>query len=124
MLDDAAFRTAGKWMARKAALSIIITSVAVALLGPFILGRFAGTIEQRAGRDESIPALAQFCIDRPFAISALVVPACIVGLILWTNPPGRWLLMLLGYALLLIPFGMLLYSVIMLLAGLYSPQPL
>jgi hypothetical protein len=92
--------------------------------GPFILGRFAGTIEQRAGRDESIPALAQFCIDRPFAISALVVPACIVGLILWTNPPGRWLLMLLGYALLLIPFGMLLYSVIMLLAGLYSPQPL
>ena len=111
-------------MARKAGLSLVGTACVLAVLLPIVLGFLRGAAgDDWPGQGDPPEFLVQ-CVGHRYWMILSVVPALVCGLLLLGRPPCRWLLVTVGYLLLLIPVGVIFGCLLLLLRELYTFQPL
>jgi hypothetical protein len=115
--------TARRWLARTYGLYVVCGSVVIGLLSWLALHLLAPIVEEKASGAE-IPPLVLQCVAHRGWMPLLALPALLCGIALLRVRHRALGFVLLGTAALLLPFVIILYCFIMLLAQLYTYQPL
>lgn len=114
---------ARRWLARGYGVYVIVASVIIAFLTWLALHMLAPIAQERSGSGE-IPPFVLWCVAARGWMPLLALPALLCGLALLRMKRHSLPFAVLGTAALLLPLIVTLYCFIMLLAQMYTYQPL
>jgi hypothetical protein len=114
---------ARRWLARGYGVYVIVASIIIAFLTWLALHMLAPVAADRSGSGE-IPPFVLWCVAARGWMPLLSLPALLCGLALLRLRRRSLPFIVLGTAALLLPLAITLYCFIMLLAQLYTYQPL
>jgi|SRR6185503_21204208 len=120
---------ASTWFLRLNGIFIIITSLAIGALGLLILSLIAEDLRKSADLRADFDPFAAWLVDHRALWPLTAIPPLAIGFLLSLRSAAmgraaRWTLLVVGYAMLLPLFGLLLWSLIMMLTPLYTYKPL
>ncbi len=112
-----------RWLARSYGAYLIAGSIICGLLCGAALSLFTILIE-KTPYPELTSVFVMWCVEHPILVSFTATPSLLLGISLFRVRKRSLPLVLLGTAGMMIPMGVTLYCFIMLLAPLYTIQPL
>ncbi len=105
---------------------LMVSALATAGLGWFILNLLPGIAEKLSGGEQDLHPLARFCIHHRPWIPLLVLPGFLCGVLILRTPRSSlarmWLLV--GTLTLILSVALIFFCFIMTLAPAYQYQPL
>lgn len=116
-----------RWAFRTKGLFIIVTSLATAVLGWYVLAKIGEHAQRNPEVIKDLPPLVTSLMNQRAILPVLVLPAFICGVLVLPKNRSRatgWMLIIAATLWLMALFVLILYCFISFLSPLYQYQPL
>ena len=121
------FAPVHRWMFRTKGVIIIVSCIAMVLLGGYVLSKIAEQSQRNPELIKDLPGVVTWLVDHRSLLIIAVIPACICGVM--AMPKGvsatrGWTLIILATLWLIVLFAMIVICFVSFLTPLYQYQPL